>query len=95
MPDPVTVRRAGPKDIPAMQAIEVAAGRLFAEIGMHDLAGDGGRETAVLELYVSDGRAWIAETAARACGFALADVVDGAEHGLDAGARWAMALPLR
>jgi GNAT superfamily N-acetyltransferase len=76
----VTVRLAVRADIPAIQAIEIAAGRLFAEIGMHDVAEDGAHETAVLARYVAAGRAWIAETDGRVCGYALADVLDGAAH---------------
>jgi hypothetical protein len=61
----VTVRLAVPADIPAIRAIEIAAGRLFAEIGMHDVAADGAHETAVLTRYISAGRAWVAESDGR------------------------------
>jgi GNAT superfamily N-acetyltransferase len=77
--DPVTIRLAQSRDIPRMQAIEIAAGRLFAEIGMHDVAEDGAHETEVLARYVAGDRAWVAEDDA-VCGYALADVLDGAAH---------------
>lgn len=80
MPGAVTIRLAVPADIPAIQAIEIAAGRLFAEIGMHDVAEDGAHETAVVMRYISAGRAWAAESDGRVCGYALADVMDGAAH---------------
>jgi len=76
----VQVRLARPGDIPAMQEIEIAAGRLFAEIGMQDVADDGAHETEVLAGYVADGRAWSAEHHGAVCGYALVDVVDGAAH---------------
>lgn len=80
MPDPVTIRPAQPRDIPWMQSIEIAAGRLFAEIGMHDVAEDGAHETDVLAGYVAGGRAWVAERNGAVCGYALADVLDGTAH---------------
>ena len=76
----VTVRLAEPADVPAIQAIEIAAGRLFADIGMHDVAEGGPHETAVLMRSISTGRAWVAESDGRVCGYALADVMDGAAH---------------
>lgn len=80
MTGPVTVRLAVPADIPAIQATELAAGRLFAEIGMHHVAEDGAHETAVLTRYISADRAWVAESDGRVGGYALADVMDGAAH---------------
>jgi len=63
-----------------MQAIEIAAGRLFAAIGMQDVADDGAHETDVLCGYVEAGRAWVAERDGAVCGYALADIVDGTAH---------------
>ncbi len=63
-----------------MQEIEIAAGVLFAEIGMHDVAEDGAHETELLESYVEGGRAWVAEEADTVCGYALADILDGQAH---------------
>ena len=80
MPDPVTIRRAQSRDIPQMQAIEIAAGRLFAEIGMHDVAEDGAHETEILTAYVAGDQAWVAETGGAVCAYALVDVLDAAAH---------------
>jgi GNAT superfamily N-acetyltransferase len=63
-----------------MQEIEIAAGRLFAEIGMHDVAEDGAHESDVLAGYVAGGRAWVAERDDTVCGYALADLLDGDAH---------------
>lgn len=76
----VKVRVARSRDIPAMQEIEIAAGSLFAEIGMHDVAEDGAHETELLAGYVSEGRAWVAEQDGRVCAYALVDVLDGEAH---------------
>jgi GNAT superfamily N-acetyltransferase len=76
----VTIRPAEPRDIPAMQEIEIAAGSLFAAIGMHDVAADGAHETEILAAYVAGGRAWVADQRGGVCGYALVDVLDGAAH---------------
>ena len=80
MTDVVNVRLAGPEDITAMQEIEIAAGALFATIGMHDVAEDGAHETELLAGYVVDGRAWVAESDTVVCAYAIVDVLDGAAH---------------
>lgn len=76
----VTLRVAQSRDIPAMQEIEIAAGALFAGIGMHDVAQDGAHETELLAEYVAGRRAWVAEQDGRVCAYALVDVLDGAAH---------------
>ena len=82
MTDPpgIAVRLATLRDIPRMQAIEIDAGRLFAEIGMQDVADDGAHEAEVLAGYVGRCLAWVAERDGAVCAYALADVVDGAGH---------------
>lgn len=77
---PVSVRPGRPADIESMQEIEIAAGSLFAEIGMHDVAEDGAHETELLAEYIADGRAWVAEADGVVCGYALVDVLDGQAH---------------
>ncbi|HEY8686400.1 MAG TPA: GNAT family N-acetyltransferase [Chloroflexota bacterium] len=74
------IRAARLDDIEAMQAIERAAGHLFADIGMDDVAAHPPLETAVLAGYVRDGRAWIAEADREPRGYAITDVVDGRGH---------------
>jgi len=80
VPDLVTIRLAHAGDIPHMQAIEIAAGRLFADIGMHSVAEDGAHETETLAGYIAGSRAWVAEVDGAVCGYALADLLDGAAH---------------
>ena len=76
----VAVRRAQPADIESMQQIEIAAGSLFAEIGMHDVAEDGAHETELLAEYIADGRAWVAEEDGAVGGYALIDILDAQAH---------------
>jgi GNAT superfamily N-acetyltransferase len=74
------VRLATVEDISAMQEIERAAGRLFAGIGMADVAAHPPPARSILTEYVGGGRAWIGETAGEVAGYALADEIDGCGH---------------
>ena len=78
--DVVTIRPAEPRDIPAMQDIEIEGCRIFAEIGMQDVADDGAHETELLAEYIAGGRAWVAEVDGEVAGYALADSYDGTAH---------------
>lgn len=57
---PARVRPATAADVPVLQAIEVRAGRAFAEVGMPEIADDDPLTTAALEAYAADGRAAVA-----------------------------------
>jgi GNAT superfamily N-acetyltransferase len=74
------VRAARFDDIDVMQAIERAAGQLFAGIGMDDVARHPPLDRGVLGHYVQEGRAWVCETEGAARGYAIADIVDGRGH---------------
>lgn len=64
-----------------MRHVELRAGRLFAGIGMLDVAGHPPPSVESLRAYATGDRAWVAEAdAAGVVGFALADVVDGCGH---------------
>lgn len=76
----VSVRPGRPADVESMQQIEIAAGSLFAEIGMHDVAEDGAHETELLAGHVAAGRAWVAEVDGVVCGYALIDILDSQAH---------------
>jgi len=74
------IRAAWPDDIEAMRTVEWAAGRVFTDIGMDDVAAHPPPDATVLAGYIRDGRAWIAEAAAQRVGYAIAEVVDGCGH---------------
>ena len=79
--DHVMIRAAVARDIPAMGEIEVAAGRVFATIGMDAIAEDRPFPDDVLLGYVEDGRAWVAvDDADRPVAYLIADRVDGNAH---------------
>lgn len=75
------IRPAEAADIAAMGEIEVAAGRVFATIGMAAIAEDRPFPDEVLLGYVRDGRAWVAvDRADRPVAYLIADRVDGNAH---------------
>jgi GNAT superfamily N-acetyltransferase len=77
----VAIREARSDEIAALQGIEAAAGRLFAEIGMGDVADDELPSCESLRDYVSEGRAWVAvDDLDRPVGYLLAEVLDGNAH---------------
>jgi len=77
----VTERLARPDDLATLQSIELAAGVLFREIGMTDVAEHPPPTLQVLEHFQSDGRAWVSVDADdRPVGFVLVELIDGAAH---------------
>jgi GNAT superfamily N-acetyltransferase/DNA-binding XRE family transcriptional regulator len=72
------IRPARPGDVEAMRRIEVAAGRVFADVGMQFVASDEALPAAELLEYVRDGRAWVAGEEPVA--YLIARWVDGNVH---------------
>jgi GNAT superfamily N-acetyltransferase len=77
----VRIRPLGAEELRAVQRIEVAAGRPFAEIGMHEIANDAPPDRTRLETYQAEGRAWVlVDDADAPIGFVLVDLVDSGAH---------------
>jgi len=75
------IRDACPDDLPELPAIELAAGRVFADIGMAEIADAVPPSLDRLAGYQADGRAWVTVDAAdRPVAYLIADVVDGNAH---------------
>jgi GNAT superfamily N-acetyltransferase len=77
------IRDARFDELGALQEIERAAGVLFREIGMPEIADDEPLSIEVLSGYVTAGRAWVAtgpSPADRPVGYLIADLVDGNVH---------------
>ncbi|MBG0565150.1 GNAT family N-acetyltransferase [Actinoplanes aureus] len=75
------IRVAHAGEIDRMREIEVAAGRMFAEIGMTQIARDEPLPAAELLDYQRDGRAWVAvDRADRPVAYLIAKWVDDVVH---------------
>jgi GNAT superfamily N-acetyltransferase len=75
------IRAAVPKDFASLREIELAAGQLFAEIGMDEIANAEPSSLDALRRYSDSGHAWVLVDAREApVGFALVDLVDGCAH---------------
>ncbi|HEY3503463.1 MAG TPA: GNAT family N-acetyltransferase [Actinocatenispora sp.] len=73
------IRTATSDDLPVLRAIERAAGRAFADIGMTEVADDEPLSITTLDAYRRAGYAWIAADPAPVA-YLVAEVVDGLLH---------------
>jgi GNAT superfamily N-acetyltransferase len=80
---PYALRRARPRELPALRAVEAAAARLFAEVGLGKIAEDEPTDPELLEAACTAGRLWVADCDGDAVGFALVELLDGAPHLLE------------
>ncbi|MFB7596789.1 GNAT family N-acetyltransferase [Streptomyces sp. NPDC056160] len=75
------IRSPRVSELPVLQDIERAAGQLYHDIGMPEIAGDEPLTADELARYQRDGRAWVAVDAADAAvAYLIADRVDGNFH---------------
>lgn len=77
----MNVRPAREDDLRRLRDIERAAGRAFADLGMHLVADDEPPSLDTLREYADAGRAWVrTDDEDRAVAYLLAEVVDGCAH---------------
>jgi ribosomal protein S18 acetylase RimI-like enzyme len=80
-PGAVSVRQARPEDVGRLQAIQLAAGNAFRDVGMPAVAESPPLPAESLSGYRRAGRAWVAaDEYDEPVGFVVADVVDGRVH---------------
>lgn len=75
-----SIRAARLEDVETMREIERAAGSLFSEIGMDDIAAHAPPESVILGCYIHHQRAWVATVDDQPVGYVLVDVVDNCGH---------------
>lgn len=77
----MTVRAPMQDELPLLQAIGIAAGRRFAEVGLDDVAADPPPALADLDRWRKAGRAWVTtDRDGHPVGFVVVDLVDEAAH---------------
>jgi GNAT superfamily N-acetyltransferase len=77
----VSVRGVRPGDVSRLQAIQMAAGDVFRDVGMSTVADSPPLPATSLSGYRKAGRAWVAvDDHDEPVGFVVADVVDRAAH---------------
>lgn len=74
------IRRARPRELQRLQEIERAAGGLFRQVGMEEVAGEEPRSLVQLEVACREGRLFAADAGDEPVGFALLETVDGLPH---------------
>ncbi len=75
------IRRARRDELEVLREIERLAGRMFATIGMLEIAAHEPPSAAELESFVAAGRAWVAvDGDDRAVAYLLSELVDGCAH---------------
>ncbi|WP_040775732.1 GNAT family N-acetyltransferase [Nocardia pneumoniae] len=74
------IRSATPRDLPALQDIERAAGKPFAEIGMTAVADDEPPSLETLRGFQEAGRAWVWAEDYAPIGYLIVGVVDANAH---------------
>src|SRR6266581_3183620 len=77
----VSIRSVRPGDVGRLQAIQLAAGDAFRDVGMSSVAESPPLPAESLSGYREAGRAWVAvDDHDDPVGFVVADVLDGAVH---------------
>ncbi|MFI5693108.1 GNAT family N-acetyltransferase [Kribbella sp. NPDC051586] len=77
----MNIRTAHRDELPTLRDLETAAGVLFRDIGMTDVADHPPPALEAFEEYRESGRLWVsADDADRPTGFVLVELVDGAAH---------------
>jgi len=78
----VIIRAAEPADVGALIEVERAAGALFVDVGMPEIAADDPGDDAWFRRFMAAGHAWVAQAAGddAPAGYLAAEPLDGALH---------------
>jgi GNAT superfamily N-acetyltransferase len=76
----MSIRSPRRDELERLRDIERAAGRLFAEVGLEDVAAHEPESAEGLAAYLDAGRAWVIVDGDTPAGYALVDIVDGQAH---------------
>lgn len=76
----VEIQAANETHIASMQRIEVDAGRIFAEAGLHDIADADPPSHEELQLAITSDTCWVILHSGNVAGYAVVETVDGQGH---------------
>ena len=76
----VSIRAPLPEELESLREIERAAGSLFAEVGLAEVAAHEPDDVETLKGYLEARRVWVIAEDEAPVGYALIDVVDGLAH---------------
>ena len=76
----ISIRPARHVELQSLREIEIAAGQVFAEVGLPEIAAHEPYDLATMAKYVDAGHAWVIANDDTAIGYAIVDVVDGLAH---------------
>lgn len=75
------IRPARREELELLRSLEREAGRVFATVGMPEIAADEPRSVAALETFRGEGRAWVSvDRRDRPVAYLLSAIVDGCAH---------------
>ncbi len=74
------IRAAELRDIPRMQELELAAGAVFRDVGMDEIADDDPPSSEELAQAIEAGAVWVAVAETDLAGYLVGKVVDGCAH---------------
>jgi GNAT superfamily N-acetyltransferase len=80
LPDAFMIRAPRRDELELLRDIERAAGTLFAEVGLDDVAAHEPETVDRLTAYLDAGRAWVVLDGRVPVGYALVDIVDDQAH---------------
>ena len=76
----ISIRAARHVELQWLREIEIAAGQVFGEVGLPEIAAHEPYDIATMAKYVDAGHAWAIADDDAAVGYAIVDIVDGLTH---------------
>ncbi len=76
----ISIRDARHDELESLRQIEIAAGQVFVEVGLPEIAAHDPFDIPTMAKYVDAGHAWVVANDDTAVGYAIVDIVDGLVH---------------
>jgi GNAT superfamily N-acetyltransferase len=76
----ISIRPARHEEVQSLREIEIAAGQVFVEVGLPEIAAHEPYDVTTMAKYVDAGHAWVIADDDTAVGYAIVDIVGGLAH---------------